>query len=126
MKSEDIQVLSRKGFSKVCIFEVARNVYDNESFIKEHFKELSELNEIINTYYSNTCYEIGASIEFNYHKVNICYCIFNDNDCGEDFVKEFEDTVKKYFPSARKVYTSKNECFVNFGKDFKGEKNKND
>lgn len=126
MKPEDIKILSRKNFSKACAFEVARNIYDNESFIKEHFKELSKLNEVVNKYDCDTFYDASASIEFNYHKVNICYYVYSVDKRGADFVKEFESIIKKYFPSAKKVYDSKHECFVNFGKNFKGEKNRND
>ena len=117
MEYDEVTIFSANNFTKICIFEVAQNVYDNESFIQEHFDDLLALNEVVEEYEDEEFYRIGGSIEFNHHKVNISYSIYGDVCDESEFVSEFEKVIKKCFPSAKKVYDSRNECFINFGKD---------
>lgn len=116
MKHDRVMISSAKGFVKICIFEVAQNIYDNESFIQEHWDDLLALNDVIEKYEDEEFYEIGGSIEFNHHKVNISYSVYGSVRDESEFISEFEKIIKKCFPNAKKVYDSRNECFINFGK----------
>lgn len=117
MEHDKVTTLSANNFTKICIFEVAQNIYDNESFIQEHFDDLLALNDVVKEYEDEEFYEIGGSIEFNYHKVNISYSVYGSVRDESEFVSEFEKVIKKCFPNAKKVYDSRDECFINFGKD---------
>ena len=46
MEYDKVTILSANNFTKICIFEVAQNIYDNESFVQEHFDDLLALNEV--------------------------------------------------------------------------------
>ena len=117
IKHNKAMALSAKNFTKVCIFEVAQNIYDNESFIQEHFDDLLALNDVVEKYEDEGFYEIRGSIEFNYHKVNIRYSIYGSVCDESEFVPEFEKIIKKCFPNAKKIYDSRDECFIIFGKN---------
>lgn len=116
MERDTLTILSANNFTKVCIFEVAQNIYDNESFIQEHFDDLLALNDVVEKYEDEEFYKIGGTIEFNYHKVNISYCVYGDVRDESEFVSEFEKVIKRCFPNAKKIYDSRNECFINLGK----------
>ena len=117
MEHDRVTISSAKGFVKICIFEVAQNIYDSESFIQEHFDDLLALNDVVKEYEDEEFYEIGGSIEFNYHKVNISYSVYGSVRDESEFVSEFEKVIKRCFPNVKKIYDSRNECFINFGKD---------
>lgn len=122
--SKKINTYSSTSFEDVTILEVADNIYNSDSFIKEHFDFFEELSNIV-LKYKNKNFEIAASVEFNNFKVNICYMIYSSEPVNE-FVIEFRSAVKKVFPSYRISYNSQSKKFIELGSDLYSEDDKND
>lgn len=122
--SKKINTNSSTLFEDVTVLQVADNIYNSDSFIKEHFDIFEELNNIV-LKYKNKNFEVAASVEFNNFKVNICYMIYSSEPVNE-FVIEFRSTIKKVFPNYKISYNSQNKKFINFGENCFVEDDKND
>lgn len=122
--SKKINTYSSTSFEDVTILEVADNIYNSDSFIKEHFDFFEELSNIV-LKYKNKNFEVAASVEFNNFKVNICYMIYSSEPVNE-FVIEFRSAIKKVFPNYKISYNSQNKKFINFGENCFVEDDKND
>lgn len=122
--SKKINTNSSTLFEDVTVLQVADNIYNSDSFIKEHFDIFEELNNIV-LKYKNKNFEVVASVEFNNFKVNICYMIYSSEPVNE-FVIEFRSAIKKVFPNYKISYNSQNKKFINFGENCFVEDDKND
>lgn len=111
--SKKINTNSSTFFEDVTVLEVADNIYNSDSFIKEHFNFFEELSNIV-LKYKNKNFEVAASVEFNNFKVNICYMIYSSEPVNE-FVIEFRNAVKKVFPNYKIGYNSQNKKFIKLG-----------
>ena len=119
MSEKKIKIKSLDEYSRTSIFEIARNIYDEDSFINNHITDFITINNIINKYNNNEFYDLHAELEFNNHKVIILYTIFGKKSV-DSVVIEFDTTIKNYFPTAIKIYDSQSNKFANFGENFLG------
>ena len=129
MSKNFIRIQQTDKNSKTAIFEIAYNIYNFDEFINTHINAFIELNDIIVEYQADERVSyVGADIEFNNNKVDISYTVGSDKSAEviRNFVFEFEEMIKKYFPSVKRIYNTQYRKYVFFGRQFFNEKEGND
>lgn len=122
MSEKKIKIESTDEYSRTSIFEIARNIYDENSFINNHIADFITINGIINKYNNSEFYDLCAELEFNNRKVNILYTIFGKKPI-DSIIIELDTAIKNYFPIATKIYDSQSNKFVSFGENFLEDSN---
>lgn len=122
MSEKKIKIESTDEYSRTSIFEIARNIYDENSFINNHITDFITINGIINKYNNSEFHDLSAELEFNNGKVNILYTIFGKKPI-DSIIIELDTAIKNYFPIATKIYDSQSNKFASFGENFLEDSN---